>query len=59
MGLGKTATTLAHLVTRPGPHLVVCPLSVVHNWQVEASRFTPKMTSIIHHGSGRSAVATP
>jgi superfamily II DNA or RNA helicase len=54
MGLGKTATTLAHLVTRPGPHLVVCPLSVVHNWQVEAARFTPKMTSIIHHGSGRS-----
>ena len=53
MGLGKTATTLAHLVTRPGPHLIVCPLSVVHNWQVEAARFTPKLTSVIHHGSGR------
>ena len=26
MGLGKTATTLAHLLERPGPHLVVCPL---------------------------------
>ena len=36
MGLGKTATTLAHLVERPGPHLVVCPLSVVHNWEAES-----------------------
>ena len=25
----------------PGPHLVVCPLSVVRNWQREAARFTP------------------
>ena len=41
MGLGKTATTLAHLVERPGPHLVVCPLSVVHNWEAESARFTP------------------
>ncbi|MEZ5216062.1 MAG: DEAD/DEAH box helicase [Ilumatobacteraceae bacterium] len=36
MGLGKTPTTLAHLGGRPGPHLVVCPLSVVRNWQAEA-----------------------
>ena len=43
MGLGKTATTLAHLATRPGPHLVVCPLSVVHNWRAEAARFTPHL----------------
>ena len=41
MGLGKTATTLAHLMDRPGPHLVVCPLSVVHNWEAEAARFAP------------------
>jgi hypothetical protein len=53
MGLGKTATTLAHLVERPGPHLVVCPLSVVHNWESEARRFTPGMRTMVHHGSGR------
>ena len=53
MGLGKTATTLAHLLERPGPHLVVCPLSVVHNWEAEAHRFTPGMRTIVHHGSGR------
>ena len=41
MGLGKTPTTLAHLAGIPGPHLVVCPLSVVRNWEAEAARFTP------------------
>ena len=53
MGLGKTATTLAHLLERPGPHLVVCPLSVVHNWEAEAHRFTPGHTVIVHHGADR------
>ena len=54
MGLGKTATTLAHLVERPGPHLVVCPLSVVRNWSQESARFTPKLEVKIHHGANRS-----
>ena len=53
MGLGKTATTLAHLVDRPGPHLVVCPLSVVHNWETETRRFTPSMAVTVHHGAQR------
>jgi SNF2 family DNA or RNA helicase len=53
MGLGKTATTLAHLLERPGPHLVVCPLSVVRNWSQEAARFTPKLDVTIHHGANR------
>ena len=56
MGLGKTATTLAHLVDRPGPHLVVCPLSVVHNWETETRRFTPSMSVTVHHGAQRHAV---
>jgi SNF2 family DNA or RNA helicase len=54
MGLGKTATTLAHLLERPGPHLVVCPLSVVRNWSQEAARFTPKLDVTIHHGANRT-----
>ncbi len=53
MGLGKTATTLAHLAARPGPHLVVCPLSVVHNWKSEAARFTPELVVRVHHGGER------
>ena len=54
MGLGKTATTLAHLVERPGPHLVVCPLSVVRNWRTESQRFTPKLDVTVHHGAQRN-----
>ena len=53
MGLGKTATALAHLLERPGPHLVICPLSVVHNWEAESHRFTPGQTVVVHHGAGR------
>jgi superfamily II DNA or RNA helicase len=55
MGLGKTPTTLAHLLDRPGPHLVVCPLSVVHNWETEAGRFTPSIAVTVHHGANRHA----
>jgi len=49
MGLGKTVQTLAWLErlrlagNTGGPALVVCPVSVVHNWLNEAARFAPKM----------------
>jgi hypothetical protein len=58
MGLGKTATTLAHLLDRPGPHLVVCPLSVVRNWESEAARFAPSMRVVVHHGADRHGAET-
>jgi hypothetical protein len=54
MGLGKTPTTLAHLAGLPGPHLVVCPLSVVRNWQNECARFVPLARVMVHHGTGRA-----
>jgi len=57
MGLGKTPTTLAHLVAcaRGGrPSLVVCPLSVVHNWEAEAGRFAPLLRIGVVHGSERA-----
>ena len=48
MGLGKTLQALAWLVWLRGqgataalPTLVVCPKSVMDNWQAEAARFTP------------------
>jgi SNF2 family DNA or RNA helicase len=58
MGLGKTIQTLA-LVQRDwearseGPVLLVCPTSVVTNWQKEAARFTPQLPVLVHHGMGR------
>ena len=36
-----------------GPTLVVCPMSLVGNWQREAARFAPKLAVYIHHGPGR------
>jgi SNF2 family DNA or RNA helicase len=59
MGLGKTCTTLAAIARRwerqeHGPTLVICPTSVVGNWQREAQRFTPDLPVMIHHGLKRS-----
>ncbi|MEU8318523.1 DEAD/DEAH box helicase [Nonomuraea sp. NPDC048881] len=57
MGLGKTVTTLALLVhERAGaPTLLVCPMSLVGNWQREAARFAPGLRVYVHHGPGRDA----
>jgi SNF2 family DNA or RNA helicase len=58
MGLGKTPQTLALIAEdwqrRGGrPTLVVCPMSVVGNWQKEAARFTPDLPVMVHHGRFR------
>src|SRR5690606_685104 len=54
MGLGKTITTLALLVHEGrGPTLLVCPMSLLGNWQREAARFAPGLNVYTHHGPGR------
>lgn len=48
MGLGKTLqglTLLSHYRAQ-GPSMVVCPKSVLTNWQQEAERFTPQLVMI-------------
>ncbi|MFI7151798.1 DEAD/DEAH box helicase [Nonomuraea sp. NPDC050022] len=59
MGLGKTVTTLALLVHERAdtPTLLVCPMSLVGNWEREAARFAPGLRVYVHHGSGRDAQA--
>jgi superfamily II DNA or RNA helicase len=66
MGLGKTVQVLAWLAARrrnrrrneeKRPTLVVCPKSVVFNWQLEAERFAPKLNVLNYTGLGRRAVA--
>ena len=57
MGLGKTIQVLA-LIQRDwpsakSPTLLVCPMSVMNNWQREAARFTPGLPVMIHHGPER------
>ncbi|MEV0612962.1 DEAD/DEAH box helicase [Nonomuraea sp. NPDC050404] len=57
MGLGKTITTLALLVHERAerPTLLVCPMSLIGNWQRESARFAPGLRVYVHHGSGRDA----
>ena len=63
MGLGKTIQLLALLAHErdqpgspaPGPTLLVCPMSLVGNWQREAARFTPDSRVHVHHGADRLA----
>jgi SNF2 family DNA or RNA helicase len=58
MGLGKTIQALA-LIQKDWesgerhPVLLMCPTSVVNNWQKEASRFTPELPVMVHHGIER------
>ncbi len=59
MGLGKTIQVLTLLEmeraerAQPRPTLLVCPMSLVANWQREAARFTPQLTVHVHHGAER------
>src|SRR5690606_25912724 len=36
-----------------GPNLLVCPTSVISNWQREAARFVPDLPVLVHHGPDR------
>jgi SNF2 family DNA or RNA helicase len=66
MGLGKTIQLLsllsyhkeqsiANALEPPSPTLLVCPMSLVGNWQREAERFTPDLAVQVHHGADRLA----
>ncbi|MDP4013907.1 MAG: DEAD/DEAH box helicase [Candidatus Nanopelagicales bacterium] len=70
MGLGKTIQLLALIARdapregnraadadvagRALPTLLVCPMSLVGNWEREAARFTPDLRVHVHHGAERS-----
>jgi non-specific serine/threonine protein kinase len=55
MGTGKTVQALSAIARdHTGPTLVVCPTSVIHNWQRESARFTPKLKVCVYHGPDRA-----
>ncbi|MBK8808133.1 MAG: DEAD/DEAH box helicase [Bacteroidales bacterium] len=60
MGLGKTVQILAllsHLKTKTSTektHLVICPTTLLFNWQKEIEKFTPHLSYIIHWGTNRN-----
>ncbi|KAI0513701.1 hypothetical protein KFK09_009731 [Dendrobium nobile] len=47
-------TLLKHLNDDPGPHLIVCPASVLENWERELKRWCPTFSVILFHGAGRA-----
>ena len=59
MGLGKTVQLLAlesaqrHEQPETAPTLLLCPMSLVGNWQREAAKFAPALRVYPHHGVTR------
>ncbi len=62
MGLGKTLQTLTWLSlpregateARPLPALIVCPTSLVRNWEAESHKFTPDRKVLVISGPDRA-----
>ncbi|KOP72107.1 DEAD/DEAH box helicase [Cytobacillus solani] len=59
MGLGKTIQLISYLLkvketeTDSGPALIICPTSVLGNWQKEIERFAPNLNVYLHYGGNR------
>ncbi|MEM9479287.1 MAG: SNF2-related protein [Verrucomicrobiota bacterium] len=58
MGLGKTLQTLAAIQAMKGAGergaaLIVCPTSLLRNWEAEAQKWTPDLRSLVLHGAKR------
>jgi SNF2 family DNA or RNA helicase len=60
MGLGKTIQAIALLLREketlgslPAPTLLICPTSVVTNWEREIQRFAPSLKAFVHRGAVR------
>lgn len=55
MGLGKTVQTIAFLLSKyeehGGRYLVVCPSSVIFNWEYEWKKFAPDVKTIVISGN--------
>ncbi|PXX91078.1 helicase SNF2 [Marinobacter vulgaris] len=59
MGLGKTLQTLACVMEEKSagrliaPALVVCPTTLIANWESEAQKFTPGLKRLVIYGNRR------
>ncbi|RYG04745.1 MAG: helicase SNF2 [Chitinophagaceae bacterium] len=59
MGLGKTVQTLTYMHYYLKKHgklnaMVVCPTTLMFNWENEIKKFTPEIKYLIHHGGERT-----
>ncbi|MCB5239978.1 DEAD/DEAH box helicase [Niallia circulans] len=60
MGLGKTVQLISYLLKvkeiekeQTAPALIICPTSVLGNWQKELERFAPDLNVYLHYGANR------
>lgn len=59
MGLGKTIQLIAYLLhvknnrLSKEPALIICPTTVLGNWQRELEKFAPSLNVVLHYGSNR------
>lgn len=61
MGLGKTIQYMAYLAyvkeqnlrNQAVPSLLICPTSVIGNWERELHRFVPNLKVVLHYGTKR------
>ena len=64
MGLGKTIQSICLLLYErenkltDKPTLIICPTSVVGNWEKEIEKFAPGLKTAIHHGNSRWSYET-
>lgn len=63
MGLGKTIQLIAYLLhvheqDAEKPSLIICPTSVLGNWQKELEKFAPSLRVATHYGSNRGVITT-
>jgi len=63
MGLGKTIEVLSLLLHRQNenphlgpPTLLICPTSLLGNWEREIKRFAPDLPFFVHHGNNRQSL---
>lgn len=59
MGLGKTVQALTFLQHYRDKYnqlqaMVICPTTLIYNWENEIKKFTPALTYQIHHGGART-----
>lgn len=59
MGLGKTLQSIVYMAAnKERPYLIVCPSSLVYNWQEEIEKFAPFLKTVIVVGAPEERVAT-
>ena len=64
MGLGKTIQSICLMLYErekgltDNPTLIICPTSVVGNWEKEIEKFAPGLKSVVHHGNNRWSYET-